>query len=86
MRGCRRFIVVQAAIVREAALEALLALYKDADNLVAMHEFTERFKHRFLELPNDIDDRVAVRGVQLVTLLVKANAIQASQVLKAAAE
>ena len=79
MTGVKHTLGVQAAIVREAALEALLALYKDADNLMSMHEFTERFKHRFLELPNDIDDRVAVRGVQLVTLLVKANAMQASQ-------
>ena len=30
-----------------------------------MREFTERFKPRFLELPNDVDDNVAVKGVSL---------------------
>jgi hypothetical protein len=50
--------------VREAALDALLTLYKNADNLVSMHEFSERFKDRFLELANDVDDDVAVKGVR----------------------
>lgn len=54
---------MQAAVVREAALDALLALYSTEENQITMHEFTERFRSRFLELPNDIDDSVAVKGV-----------------------
>lgn len=50
-------------MVREAALDALLALYSNAENRGTMREFTERFKSRFLEIPNDVDDSVAVKGV-----------------------
>lgn len=50
-------------MVREAAVDALLALYSNAENRGIMREFTERFRSRFLELPNDVDDSVAVKGV-----------------------
>lgn len=54
---------MQAAVAREAALDALLALYSNEENRGIMAEFTERFKGRFLEIPNDVDDSVAVKGV-----------------------
>ena len=59
------FILLQAGPVRDAAADSLLALYKKSSNLSLMHEFTERFKPRFLELPNDIDENVAVKGVSI---------------------
>ena len=49
--------------MREAALDALLALYSNAENRGIMREFTERFRSRFLEISNDVDDSVAVKGV-----------------------
>ena len=49
--------------MREAAVEALLGLYSEPNNLAPLHEFTERFKSRYCELPNDISDPVAVQGV-----------------------
>ena len=55
--------LLQEAVVREAAVEALLGLYAEQDNLAPLHEFTERFKGRYCELPNDISDAVAVQGV-----------------------
>ena len=55
---------MQAAVVREAALDALLVLYSNDENRSTMHDFTERFRSRFLEIPNDVDDSVAVKGVK----------------------
>lgn len=60
----------QAAVVREAALDALLALYNNVDNRTTMHEFTQRFQHRFLELPNDVDDNVAIKGVSFAPIVI----------------
>ena len=53
----------QDALVREAAVDALLALYSQEENISALHGFTERFKGRFAELTNDVSDAVAVKGV-----------------------
>lgn len=54
---------MQAPVVREAAVDALIGVLGENDNLAAMAEFIERFTARFLELPGDVDDAVAVKGV-----------------------
>jgi hypothetical protein len=50
--------------VREAAIDALLALYSVPDHLSPLHDFTDRFKKRFCELIYDISDAVAIKGVR----------------------
>ena len=53
----------QDAMVRRAAVTALLALYSQRDNLPTLHDFTERFLQRFSELVYDRDEVVAMKGV-----------------------
>ena len=50
--------------VRLASVNALLALYSDADNKASLQDFTERFRQRFAELFYDVDEAVAVKGVR----------------------
>eukprot|EP00887_Chlorella_sp_A99_P000272 scaffold13.g272.t1 len=66
--------------VRRAAVGALLALYSQRDNVGSLHDFTERFLQRFTELLYDRDEGVAVRGVQLITLLVQLEELPAENV------
>ena len=54
---------VQDGAVREAAVDALVALYNDEANVLPLHEFVNRFRPRIRELIYDIDDSVAVKGV-----------------------
>lgn len=68
------------AVVRCRATTALLGLYTCSDNISPLHDFTERFSSRFKELLYDVDEDVAVRGVQLLTVLVRANEIPATSV------
>ena len=54
---------LQHAMVRMEAVTALLRLYSEEANLAQLHEITVRFQTRFTELPNDIEEEVAVKGV-----------------------
>lgn len=63
------------AAVRMVAVNALIALYSVEGNVSQLKELTTRFAPRFTELVDDIDDDVAVAGVQLVTLLVQQGAL-----------
>ncbi|KAK9861473.1 hypothetical protein WJX84_003608 [Apatococcus fuscideae] len=77
------------ATVRMAAVKALLQLYSVEANLTQLHEITVRFKTRFTELPNDIDADVALKGIELLTTLVKIEELprsQAHQVFKLLAD
>lgn len=56
--------ILQDAVVRQAAVTALLALYSVDDNISPLHAFTERFSTRFAELVYDVDEGVAVKGVR----------------------
>ncbi|KAL4451286.1 hypothetical protein ABPG77_009358 [Micractinium sp. CCAP 211/92] len=67
------------ARVRLASVNALLALYSNPDNLASLSDFTQRFQQRFSELFYDVDEAVAVKGVELNTLLVKQKQAQPSQ-------
>ncbi|KAL4420809.1 hypothetical protein ABPG75_010465 [Micractinium tetrahymenae] len=67
------------ARVRLASVSALLALYSNPDNLASLSDFTQRFQQRFSELFYDADEAVAVKGVELNTLLVKQKQAQPSQ-------
>ena len=49
--------------MRLAAVSGVLALYGTADNVMGLREFKGRFMERFKELPYDIDEAVAVKGV-----------------------
>ena len=60
--------LVQDAVVREAAVDALVALYNNEDNVLPLHEFVTRFRARIGELIYDIDDSVAVKGVRVSSL------------------
>ena len=71
---------VQDHLVRETALTALLAAYEVEENVSPLHAFTTRFQSRFAELVYDRDEAVAVKGIQLVTLLVKAGEMPQEQV------
>ena len=55
---------MQDATVRLEAVDALLRLYSEDADLTQLHEITIRFKTRFTELPNDIDEDVALKGVR----------------------
>ncbi|KAL6770624.1 SCC3 [Auxenochlorella protothecoides x Auxenochlorella symbiontica] len=57
------------AAVRATALDALLALYAAPENVGPLHAFAARFKPRFRELVDDVDDEVAARGIRLLTRL-----------------
>jgi len=59
------------AVVRHAAVSAILRLYEDEKNVVQLRDFTNRFADRMVELMEDKDDAVAAAGIDLVTLLVK---------------
>ena len=72
---------VQDALVRETALSALLDAYESEENLSPLHGFTTRFQSRFAELVYDKSEAVAVKGIQLVTLLVKAEEMPQDQVI-----
>lgn len=65
--------------MRESALTALLAAYEVEENVSPLHAFTARFQSRFAELVYDRDEAVAVKGIQLVTLLVKAGEMPQEQ-------
>ena len=83
--GCRQqdyscCFCVQDHLVRETALTALLAAYVVEENVSPLHAFTTRFQSRFAELVYDRDEAVAVKGIQLVTLLVKAGEMPQKQV------
>ncbi|PRW20268.1 sister-chromatid cohesion 3 [Chlorella sorokiniana] len=65
--------------VRLAAVNALLALYSNADNKAALQDFTQRFSQRFGELFYDVNEAVAVKGIQLNTMLVRLKEAQASR-------
>ncbi|EFN51942.1 hypothetical protein CHLNCDRAFT_139605, partial [Chlorella variabilis] len=67
------------AVVRLASITALLSLYSNPDNGASLADFTHRFAQRFGELFYDVYERVAVRGVQLNTLLVRLKEAQPSQ-------
>ncbi|PSC70800.1 sister-chromatid cohesion 3 [Micractinium conductrix] len=67
------------ARVRLASVSALLQLYSNRDNLAALQDFTQRFQQRFGELFYDSCEAVAVKGVELNTLLVKLKEAQPSQ-------
>lgn len=54
----------QHPAVRGAAVDALTALYAEPSNVSPLHTFADRFTHRFLELPNDVDESVAIKGVR----------------------
>ena len=64
VRLCILRFTVQEPAVREAAVDALVALYEDEGNVLPLHEFTTRFRPRIGELIYDIDDNVAVKGVR----------------------
>lgn len=66
--------------MRDTALTALLELYSDKENHSPLHGFTARFQKRFAELVYDIDEAVAVKGVQLVTMLVQAEEMPQDEV------
>lgn len=70
---------VQDALVRETALSALLDAYAAGENLSPLHGFTTRFQSRFAELVYDRSEAVAVKGIKLVTLLVKAEEMPQDQ-------
>lgn len=76
----RRYAHVQDALVREAALDALLDAYGSEENLSPLHAFTGRFQSRFAELVYDKSEAVAVKGIRLVTLLVQAEEMPQEQV------
>lgn len=66
--------------MREMALSALLDAYESEENMSPLHGFTTRFQSRFAELVYDKSEAVAVKGIQLVTLLVKAEEMPQDQV------
>ncbi|KAK9814838.1 hypothetical protein WJX72_012382 [[Myrmecia] bisecta] len=66
--------------VRETAVNALLELYSNRDHVSPLHEFTDRFKSRYAELIRDKDEHVAVKGVRLLTMMVKLEEIPHGQV------
>ncbi|DBA75127.1 hypothetical protein WJX77_008338 [Trebouxia sp. C0004] len=68
------------ALVRDTAVTALLELYADEDNVEPMHELTARFAPRFAQLIHDVDENVAVKGVQLLTVLVRLEEVPGHQV------
>ncbi|KAA6430018.1 MAG: hypothetical protein FRX49_00449 [Trebouxia sp. A1-2] len=68
------------ALVRDTAVTALLELYADEDNVEPMHELTARFAPRFAQLIHDVDEGVAVKGVQLLTVLVRLEEVPGHQV------
>ncbi|KAL3143333.1 hypothetical protein ABBQ38_002169 [Trebouxia sp. C0009 RCD-2024] len=67
-------------MVRDTAVTSLLELYSDEDNVEPMHELTTRFAPRFAQLIHDVDEGVAVKGVQLLTVLVRLEEVPLSQV------
>ncbi|KAL0045252.1 hypothetical protein WJX82_001839 [Trebouxia sp. C0006] len=67
------------ALVRDTAVTALLELYADEDNVEPMHELTARFAPRFAQLIHDVDEGVAVKGVQLLTVLVRLEEVPGHQ-------
>ncbi len=62
------------------ALDALLEIYSNEENVSPLHGFTGRFQHRFAELVYDVDEAVAVKGVRLVTQLVQAEEMPQDEV------
>jgi hypothetical protein len=66
--------------VRETALDALLEIYSNEENVSPLHGFTGRFQHRFAELVYDVDEAVAVKGVRLITQLVQAEEMPPDEV------
>jgi len=71
---------MQDALVRDTALSALLDAYETEENQSPLHGFTTRFQARFAELVYDKSEMVAVKGIRLVTLLVKAEEMPQDQV------
>ena len=50
--------------MRLGAVSGVLSLYRLSENTLGLRDFKGRFLERFKELPYDIDERVAVKGVR----------------------
>ncbi len=51
-----------------------------SDNVGPLHDFTERFTPRFVELPFDVDDGVAAAGLALLRTLMEAGELAPEKV------
>lgn len=45
-------------------MEAVIGMLEEPDNLAPLAELISRFTQRFTELPNDVHDSVAIKGVR----------------------
>lgn len=57
----------RAGPVRLAAVEALLGLLGSEERASAMHEFLARFRQRFLEMVDDVDEGVVAKVLALLS-------------------
>jgi len=73
----------RAASVRCAALQALLGVFAAEENRSAMHEFVARFKQRFLEMMDDVDDGVVALALDLLARLVELGELGPEEVTQA---
>lgn len=76
----KRATKAQAPGVREAAVEAIIGILAEEDNLPPIREVISRFKSRLLQLPDDVSDHVAIKAVKLLTRLVKLDELPHSEV------
>ncbi len=56
----------QDAVVRLKAVGALVGLYQGTEHVPGLRGFKGRFLERLKELPYDVDQAVAVKGVRAV--------------------
>ena len=61
---------MQGATVRAAGAEALAELCSTEDSNTMLASMTQRHARRLRELMHDVDEDVAVKGIQLLGLLV----------------
>ena len=61
---------VQGATVRAAGAEALAELCSVEDSNTMLASMAQRSARRLRELMNDVDENVAVKGIELLGLLV----------------
>eukprot|EP00798_Chlamydomonas_sp_ICE-L_P010579 gene10579-12238_t len=54
------------APVRLAAVTGVLQLFSEPENTMPMRDFKGRFLERFKELPYDVDELVAIKGLELL--------------------
>lgn len=68
------------SIVRQSAVQGLVALYSSESNVLTLHEFSVRFKNRICEMVYDVDEGVAIGAIKLLTKLVQFNEIQINEI------